>query len=78
MSESQIQMINDKICPLFLGEKWFHNFIKKKYHKQYKTKNDAFNSYKRTVTDFKIDLVHDFNELQLVKFTLIGNSFGYS
>ena len=57
------------MCPLFLGGNWFHNLIKKKYHKQYKTKKDAFNSYFRTVNDFKVDQVLDnVNGMQMVRF----------
>jgi tRNA U38,U39,U40 pseudouridine synthase TruA len=40
---------------MFVGEHWFHNFIGKKNVKDYSTKKDAFNSFKREILEFKID-----------------------
>jgi len=61
-----------------VGDKWFHNLIKKKYHTQYKSKKDAFNSYKRTILKFEADALKTVDRMQLVRFTLVGQSFGYN
>ena len=61
-----------------MGDKWFHNLIKKKYHTQYKSKRDAFNSYKRTLLSFQADEIKTVGSLQMVRFTLVGQSFGYN
>ncbi len=55
VTQDRLDYINSEICSLYIGGKWFHNMSKKKYHKEYKTKKDAFNSYYRTVTEFKAD-----------------------
>lgn len=84
ISDADIEGINTLILSEFTGgAKWYHNFISKKYHKQYRNKRDAFNSYKRTIQEFRIDSHRDvkINEqlsMQLVRFTLTGNSFGYN
>jgi|LauGreDrversion4_2_1035121.scaffolds.fasta_scaffold466062_1 hypothetical protein len=49
ITQEELDKINNEITPLYLGGQWFHNMVKKKYHKQYKSKKDAMQSYFRTV-----------------------------
>ncbi len=42
VNQSDLDKINNEICPLYLEGKWFHNMVRKKYHKEYKSKRDAF------------------------------------
>lgn len=80
VTDQQLEHINSEICPLFIGGNWFHNLIKKKYHKQYKTKRDAFNSYYRTVIEFKADkyLLDSISGQWMVRFAITGESFAYN
>jgi hypothetical protein len=80
VSQHQLDFINSEICPLFIGGNWFHNLIKKKYHKQYKTKKDAFNSYYRTVNNFEADkyFLDTVSGQWMVRFAITGESFAYN
>jgi hypothetical protein len=80
VSQQQLDFINTEICPLFIGGNWFHNLIKKKYHKQYKTKKDAFNSYYRTVNNFEADkyFLDTVSGQWMVRFAITGESFAYN
>jgi tRNA pseudouridine(38-40) synthase len=52
--------------------------VKKKYHKQYKSKKDAMQSYFRTVTEFKAEGIQEIMSQQMVRFSITGNSFAYN
>jgi hypothetical protein len=41
VTQEDLDRVNNEITPLYLDGKWFHNMVKKKYHKQYKSKKDA-------------------------------------
>jgi hypothetical protein len=33
VTQEDLDRVNNEITPLYLGGQWFHNMVKKKYHK---------------------------------------------